>query len=550
MFSNILIFDFRAYCYTSFGGVTTMSKNFQGELLLMKSMGIKPNFAALSREYGMDWRTVKKYYDGYEGKPRRRNKSSQLDQYKEVIKDKLTIKRITVKGVHEFMVDKYGYENIGTYSNFSTYVKKNKLIPKERTTAHPRYETPPGKQGQVDWKEDIPLISKQGEKYVINVLHHTLGFSKYSHLDISIQKRSDDVHRCLINTFKAFGGIPDELLFDNMSTVANINGNKKELTESIKRFAKDFGFKIRLCGTRKPETKGTVEAKNKVIDWIRAYNNEFDTLDDLVTIMTEINLKMNININEETGMSPTALFYKEKEYLNPLPPADIIDAYLSPNKYTVSNEALIRYGECKYSVNPKLIGEEVTVDVLSNKLYIYYSGKLETFHSLNKKPINYHEEHYKEIIKRKVKANDINRVVEQNLLLMDKILESRTVKVSNKEATSSIDAMIAYMNDNPYGNWIINHLSHMTKTNRKIFFEGMKSVLPYVINKDAFMSRLKYSVKSNYCKTVDYDCMIDDFMSVDGDYILSDEGYKIIKTKYDKEFNQYLEEIDEGESNK
>ena len=53
---------------------------------------------------------------------------------------------------------------------------------------------------------------------------------------------------------------------------------------------------------------------------------------------------MNITINQETAMSPSALFYKEKEYLHPLPSDDIIDAYLTTNKYKVSSEGLIRYG--------------------------------------------------------------------------------------------------------------------------------------------------------------------------------------------------------------
>ena len=88
-------------------------------------------------------------------------------------------------------------------------------------------------------------------------------------------------------------------------------------------------------------------------------------------------------------MSPTASYYKEKEYLQTLPSVDIIDWYLTPNSYLVSNDALIRYGESKYSVDPKLINERVMVDVLENKLYIYYNGKLVTYHPLNLKPINY-----------------------------------------------------------------------------------------------------------------------------------------------------------------
>ena len=37
-----------------------MNNNVKGELSVMDSLGIKPNYAALGRKYGLDWRTVKK----------------------------------------------------------------------------------------------------------------------------------------------------------------------------------------------------------------------------------------------------------------------------------------------------------------------------------------------------------------------------------------------------------------------------------------------------------------------------------------------------------
>ena len=77
-----------------------MNNNLKGELAVMDSLGIKPNYAALGRKYGMDWRTVKKYHNGYEGRPDKRNKGSKLDEFKNEIADKLAIKRITVQGVY------------------------------------------------------------------------------------------------------------------------------------------------------------------------------------------------------------------------------------------------------------------------------------------------------------------------------------------------------------------------------------------------------------------------------------------------------------------
>jgi len=51
-----------------------MKNNLKGELAVMDSLDTKPNYAALGRKYGMDWRTVKKYHNGYEGRPDKRNK--------------------------------------------------------------------------------------------------------------------------------------------------------------------------------------------------------------------------------------------------------------------------------------------------------------------------------------------------------------------------------------------------------------------------------------------------------------------------------------------
>lgn len=526
------------------GGKAYMNTNLKGELAVMDNLGIKPNYAALGRKYGMDWRTVKKYHEGYEGKPSTRNKGSKLDEYKQEITDKLTIRRITVRGVYEFMVKKYGVERIGSYPNFNRFVNENKLKPKSSGSGHPRYEKGPGEQAQVDWKEDISIVDKWGEIFVINVLHITLKYSRFSHLEVSIQKRFDDVARGLINGFKKFGGVPEELLFDNMTTVANINVKPKRPTNAISKLAKDFGFKIRFCRTRKPETKGCVEAKNKVIDWIRAYEGDFEGLRELYAIIETINTDMNITINQETDMSPIALFYKEKEYLHPLPAEDIIDTYLTPIKYTVSDDALICYGKSKYSVDPKLIGEEVTADILDNKLYIYYNGKLVTFHTLNENPINYHKDHYATLMTGKVKQEDMEKIVNKNLAMMDTLLESRKISISEVEATKSAEALIAYITQSEYGHWIIGYYAHLSLDERLTFIKGMNAVLPYVADRELFMSKIKFSLKENRCRTLDFDCWVNDFMAMsDSDCILTEDGYEFIKNKHASEIEEMLEEM-------
>ena len=199
----------------------------------MDSLGIKPNYAALGRKYGMDWRTVKKYHNGYEGRPDKRNKGSKLDEFKNEIADKLAIKRITVQGVYQFMLRKYGTKRIGSYSNFNRYVTVNKLKQKAKSQGHPKFEKNPGEQAQVDWKEDIHITNIYGEVFIINVLHTTLKYSRYAHLEMTAQKRFDDVARGLINSFRKFGGIPKEFLFDNLSTVSITNVTRNKTKDAL-----------------------------------------------------------------------------------------------------------------------------------------------------------------------------------------------------------------------------------------------------------------------------------------------------------------------------
>ena len=66
-----------------------MEKNFLGEMRTMYESGEKPVYSEIARRYDMDWRTVKKYYLGYKGKPPNHNKPSRLDEYEGEIRKKI-----------------------------------------------------------------------------------------------------------------------------------------------------------------------------------------------------------------------------------------------------------------------------------------------------------------------------------------------------------------------------------------------------------------------------------------------------------------------------
>lgn len=399
-----------------------MESRIISQLKILKLSEIKPNFSELSRIYGCDRRTIKKYYDGYEGKPSSRNKPSYLDKYAEIIKTKLAIKGSTVRAVYEYIKTEVD-ERIGTYSNFNKYVKAKNLVPKSVRKGHPRFETPLGYQAQVDWKEDITLINKHGEVFNFNVFDYKLGSSRYIHFSYSKERTRQDVFRCLIDSFDKTGGVPKEILFDNMSTVVNYNGNRRNISNEMKTFAKDFNFKIRLAKPYHPYTKGKVETINKFLDWLKPYQGEFETEDDLIKILEKINNKVNLTPNQTTMVSPILLYQKEKEYLQPLPNQEIINHYLKHDHYVhVQKDSLIMYRGHRYSVPAEYIGKLVSIIQVNDQLHIYHSTKLICVHTISDKIFNYHEDVYRDLLSPLIKEECIDDVAQDNLQLMDTFL--------------------------------------------------------------------------------------------------------------------------------
>ena len=316
------------------------------ELLIMKSLKIKPNYAELSRLYKFDRRTIEKYNNGYSRENLKRNKKSKLDEIKDEIKEKLELPGITITGLYQYFSKN---KDIGSYSNFYKYVQKHKLKPKKRNKVHLRYETDFGEQLQFDWKEDIKMISKHGEIFEFNIFSATLGASRLHVFIYSKFKTRIDVERCLVKTFEYIGGIPKELLTDNMSSI--VDTKTRKFYKEFVAFTNDMQVKAKNCKPRHPYTKGKDESANRFMSWLIPYNNEFEDEQELIKIIEEINLKVNKQINTTIGVAPIMLFNKEKEYLRPLPSPKIMEQYLIDTKHIkISNESLFYYKGKKYKL--------------------------------------------------------------------------------------------------------------------------------------------------------------------------------------------------------
>ena len=378
------------------------------EILILETLGIKPNFSELSRKYKLDRRTIKKYRDGYFKNKEIKNRKSVLEPIKEEIKEKLELPGTTITGVYQyFNKDK----KICTYSNFYKYVQKLELKPKKTPKANLRFETDLGEQLQFDWKEDIQMISKHGELFKFNIFSATLGASRLHVFLYSKFKTRIDVQRCLVETFEYIGGVTKELLTDNMSSIVDTKTGK--FYKEFISFAKDMGTYAKHCKPRKPYTKGKDESANRFMSWLVPYNHEFEDEQDLIRIIKEINIKVNNQINSTIGVAPIMLYKKEKEYLKPLPNQKILQEYKKDSiRAKISNESLFYYKGKKYSVPIKFINHTLDIQENDNKLYVYYNKELITIHQISEKNINYKEEHYVEGLQGVLLNKTQNEIIE------------------------------------------------------------------------------------------------------------------------------------------
>lgn len=401
-----------------------MRKDIYERMKIMKQDEIKPNFAELAKIYGCDYRTIKRYYTTDLIKPERKQIPSKLDPYKELIKEKLKL-CCTYNSIY-YLIKKKGYK--GKYTILRDFCNMYKINQINEATI--RFETNPGLQSQVDRKETMTLHSKDGKEFIINIFLTLLGYSRLKYIELTLDRAQDTVFKCLINSFKYFRGVPHEIIFDNMKTVVDRSKSTYEnavINESFYQFSKDMGFKVWTCKAFRPQTKGKVENLAKIMERLRAFNYEFNSLDELDQIVKDLNIDLNNEISQATNEIPFKRFNNEKEYLRKLPNDDIIASYIEPKsiKRVVSNEALITFNNRKYSVNPKYVGKTVTISISDDTLEIYYNKEIIKSHKITSRKYNYAVEDYIDILKQNAMKNsneeDIKKVATKNLSLYDKL---------------------------------------------------------------------------------------------------------------------------------
>lgn len=388
------------------------------------------NKSELARRFNCDARTIDRYLKINSGELEQKKSSrvykSLIDDYKPIIIEKVDTFGATAMAVYKF-INKKGYK--GKYSTVAAFINKHKNIEIKKATV--RFETTPGLQAQVDWKENLTMISKHGEIFKVNIFLMVLGYSRIKYVKLTTDKEQKTLFKCMISAFSYFEGIPQEILFDNMKTVVDRNKStfsSIEFNKTFKYFADDAGFKPIACRPYRPQTKGKVESLARLTNRLAVYNGEFEDYDDLDKIVQDFMKEVNNEISQAIDETPLSRLDKELEYLKPLPPMDSLASYVSCEKeYKVSKESMVNYKGKKYSVPTKYIGLKLNItETCDGNISIYYNQDFIVCHSLSDNRYNYKIGHMHEILKsdacKHLTDAKIDEFIRENMSMMDILL--------------------------------------------------------------------------------------------------------------------------------
>ena len=222
-----------------------------------------------------------------------------LDPYRQIIGERLReFPELTAVRLLKEIRDA-GYP--GGYSQHKEYVRQ--VRPKSPVEPVVRFETPPGKQAQVDFAH---FRFPWGRRYALVVV---LGYSRLLWVQFYPRQDMRTLIRGLEAAFGFFGGVAHEILFDQMKAVItrDLRGEGGSLVRNAEflRFSAHWGFRPRACRPYRAQTKGKVERPISYVRQSLVYGRSFAGDADLnARAEWWLRTVANVRIHGTTGERP------------------------------------------------------------------------------------------------------------------------------------------------------------------------------------------------------------------------------------------------------
>jgi transposase len=180
---------------------------------------------------------------------------SSVEPYREVVEGLLE-QGVEMVAIHQRLGRHHGYQ--GSYSSVRRFVRRLRPRSKEVVV---RIETAPGEQAQVDFggagkmREAATGRLRQAWCFVM-----TLCWSRHQYVEFVFDQRMETWIGCHRRAFESFGGIPKELVVDNLkAAVLRAALDDPRLAEPYRKLAQHYGTLVHPCRPGRPQHKGKVE---------------------------------------------------------------------------------------------------------------------------------------------------------------------------------------------------------------------------------------------------------------------------------------------------
>ena len=327
---------------------------------------------AIARKIGIHRNTVKKHIQEGQTPQYQKGKrqKSILTPYYQVIDDFLEEDDYRATWIYK-RIRQLGYS--GGYDTVKIYVRK--LKKKRQRQAYIRFETVPGLQGQMDWA-DFKVADFRGGSFTVYLFVLVLGFSRAMFamfVDRCTLQAFMDAH---IHAFHYLGGIPMEMLYDNMKHVV-IDRKDGQTTFNVEfsHFAQHYCFKPMACPPYSPWVKGKVERPIDYIreDFWRGYT--FTTIEQANRdLLVWLNETANCRRHGTHRQMVDMRWHQELVSLSPCPVSDYDTSVKEYRK--VYKDCSISYNASRYQVPPEVIGKKSLLKIKDGIIRFYGDDQL------------------------------------------------------------------------------------------------------------------------------------------------------------------------------
>lgn len=246
-----------------------------------------------------------------------------------------------------------------------------------------RFETPAGKQAQVDFAQFKVAFSNQPDTVrTVWLFSMVLGCSRYLWAEFVLHQDLPTLLRCHMAAFEHFGGVPQEILYDRMKTAVLGEPDADQpvvYNAKLLACASHYHFTPRACRPYRAKTKGKVE---RPFRYIRADFYLARTFIDLEDMNRQLRAWLadvaNARRHGTTGRIVREHFVEEQPSLQALP-AGRFDAVLRVER-RLSREGCISIGGNYYSVPDGTRARVVDVESTPTQVRILEDGRVIAVH--------------------------------------------------------------------------------------------------------------------------------------------------------------------------